>query len=79
MNRHLGAVGEPEGEPPVGASSGGTGGTNFDERLRNVELDVRAVKTDMKHVATKAWVLAGVIGGMGTAAGIAALMIRAFS
>ena len=51
----------------------GNGGncSNLDNRLRAVELEVHALKTNMQHVATKAWVLAGVLGGMGLAAGIA--------
>lgn len=54
-------------------SHGGDGSNgNLDARLRSVEGDIRELKTDMKHVATKAWILAGVLGGMGVAAGIAA-------
>lgn len=30
-------------------------------RVRTVETDVTAIKTDMKHVATKTWVLLGVV------------------
>ena len=47
------------------------GGDGIDSRLRAVEGDIREIKTNMNHVATKAWVLGGVLGGMGIAAGIA--------
>ena len=33
----------------------------------------------MQHVATKAWVLAGVVGGMGLAATIALAVLKLFS
>ena len=51
----------------------GNGGnySNLDNRLGAVELEVRALKTNMQQVATKAGVPAGVLGGMGIAAGIA--------
>lgn len=31
-----------------------------------------------KHLATKAWVLGGVLGGMGVAAGVAVALIKLF-
>ena len=53
---------------------GGTGGNDqgFDARLRTVEGDLREIKTDMKHVATKKdisdlgssiriWILSGTV------------------
>lgn len=57
-------------ESPAPAS-GGSGGNDLDDRLRAVEISLARMETDMKHVATKAWVLAGVLGGMGVAAGVA--------
>ncbi|MDE2924841.1 MAG: hypothetical protein OXT71_00360 [Acidobacteriota bacterium] len=36
-------------------------------------------KTEMKHVATKAWVLGGLAGGMGIAATIAAVFVKLFA
>ena len=36
-------------------------------------------KTEMKHVATKAWVLGGLAGGMGIAATIAAAFVKLFA
>ena len=36
-------------------------------------------KTGMKHVATKAWVLGGLAGGMGIAATIAAVFVKLFA
>lgn len=57
--------------------TGNGGGGRFDERLRQVELDVREIKTDMKHVATRAWILAGVLGGMGVAGAVGAAIAGA--
>ncbi|MCY4661205.1 MAG: hypothetical protein OXF93_15580 [Acidobacteria bacterium] len=48
----------------------------FDQRLRVVEGDIREIKTQLQHVATRAWVLGGVLGGMGVAAGIAVAIVR---
>ena len=50
--------------------NGGNGG-RFDDRLRDLEIKVSAIDERLKHTATKAWVLAGVLGGMGVAAGVA--------
>ena len=36
-------------------------------------------KTEIKHVATKAWVLGGLAGGMGIAATIAAVFVKLFA
>lgn len=36
-------------------------------------------KTEMKHVATKAWVLGGLAGGMGIAATIAVTFVKLFA
>lgn len=60
--------------------AGGTGdGGDLDARLRAVELDVREIKTDMKHVATRAWVMGGVLGAAGVGATIALVFFRLFS
>ena len=59
---------------------GGNGnGSDFDARLRAVELDVREIKTDMKHVATRAWVMGGVLGAAGVGATIALVVLRFFT
>lgn len=63
----------------VSPGGGDRGNGGISERLRLVELDVREIKTDMKHVATRAWVLGGLLGGMGIAAGIAATIFRLLS
>lgn len=55
-------------------SDDGSGG--IEDRLRAVELDVRELKTSMKHMATRAWVLSGILGGMGVAAGVALAVFR---
>lgn len=60
--------------------AGGNGnGGDVDARLRAVELDVREIKTDMKHVATRAWVMGGVLGAAGVGATIALLFLRLFA
>jgi len=71
--------GEPYGAPPSSSSGNGGGYGALDTRLRSVELDVREIKTDMKHVATRAWVLGGVLAAAGVGAGIALAVLRFFS
>lgn len=58
-------------DSPASASGGGGGSNDLDGRLRAVEISLARIETEMKHVATKTWVLAGVLGGMGVAAGVA--------
>ena len=64
---------EPYGEPSRGDGGSGSG---FEARLRSVELDIREIKTDLKHVATRAWVLGGVLAAAGVGAGVALAVIR---
>ena len=52
--------------------SGNGGGRSIGERLS-------AIEAHMQHMATKAWVLAGVVGGMGLAATITIAVIRLFA
>lgn len=68
---------EQEDPPATEKSGGGNGGGHRGEdRLRGVEIQLAEIKmkldTELKHVATKAWVLGGVLAGMGVAATIAA-------
>ena len=62
--------------------SGGDSGNGVENRLRQVENRLTRLETkfdaELKHLATRAWVLGGVLGGMGVAAGIALLFIRLF-
>ena len=67
-------------------SDGGNGGNGIEKRLRDVELDVREIRTSLQHVSTKediqrvkVWALSGVIAGMGLAAGIALGLARLLS
>ena len=64
-------------EPPVTEKTGGGGPR--EDRLRGVEIQLAEIKTkldtELKHVATKAWVLGGVLAGMGVAATIAAAVV----
>lgn len=60
-------------------NNGNFDGDDTEVRLRTVEQDVREIKTELKHLATKedlqklkVWWLCGIIAGMGVAAGIAA-------
>ena len=34
------------------------------QRMTTVETRVTVIETELKHLATKAWVLGGVVGGM---------------
>ena len=62
----------PQPEPSAPGSGGDGGSSNrFENRLREVEGSVREFRTEIKHLATKAWVLGGVVGGMGFAASLA--------
>ncbi len=69
-----------EPEPPVPLSSSAGGGPGgFDGRLRALEVAVGKVETELRHLATRAWVLGGVVGGMISAAIITLAVIRLFS
>ena len=50
-------------------------------QLRRLEISLARIETkldtELKHVATKAWVLGGVLVGMGVAAAIAASVVFA--
>lgn len=68
-----------EPDPPIPLNShGGDGGGGIDTRLRAVEVELAAVKTELKHLATRAWVLGGVVGGMVTATLITLAVIKLF-
>ena len=66
-------------EFPSRPLDGGGGGDQFDARLRAVEGDIREVRAYMNHIPTRAWVLGGVLAGMGVAAGIAIAVFRLLS
>ena len=50
----------------------------LDERLVAVEKIAVEISTEMRHVATRAWVLGGILAGMGVAAGIGVGLARLF-
>lgn len=82
--RQLAPRAVPEEEPPVTEKTGGGGnGGNhrLEDRLRGLELQLVEIRTkldtELKHIATKAWVLGGVLAGMGVAATIAAAVVIA--
>ena len=57
----------------ISKSGNGNGGSkDVYERLASIEAH-------MQHMATKAWVLAGVVGGMGLAATITLAIMRIFA
>ena len=66
------------------ASAGSGGDGTSDERLRALEIQVVRVDEGLKrlegelkrHFATKAWVLGGVLGGMGVAAAVAVTLVK---
>ena len=69
----------------VPGGGGGSGEKTDSDRLVAVELDVREIKTDMKHVALKTdvlglkiWVLVGVVVGMITAISFGIAIARLF-
>ena len=71
---------QPEPEPAVPLSSSGSGGPGgFDGRLSALEVAVGKVETELRHLATRAWVLGGVVGGMISAVIITLAVIRLFS
>ena len=70
-----------EGPPATAMSGGNGGGGRIEERLRSVEIQLGQINAkldaELKHVATKAWVLGDVLAGMGVAATIAAAVVIA--
>lgn len=64
------------GRPSAGG--GGSGGNGFDERLRRVEQQLARIETELRHTATRAWVLGGVVGGMAIAAVITIGLLKLF-
>lgn len=70
-------------EEPLGTekTAGGNGnGGRLEARLREVETRLTRIETkldtELNHLATKAWVLGGVVAGMIGAATIAAAVVR---
>jgi len=79
--------------PDEGGGNGG--GREIYERLARIETDMKhmateasiegikgelqGIKAHMQHMATKAWILGGVIAGMGLAASIALAVARLFA
>lgn len=46
--------------------------------LRELENRIVIIETELRHLATKAWVLGGVVGGMVLAATVALAVARLF-
>jgi len=46
--------------------------------MEDIERRVTIIETELKHLATKAWVLGGVVGGMLLAASLALAIARFF-
>lgn len=67
----------PEPAIPLKSIDGGGGG-GIDDRLRTVEVQLAEVRTELKHLATRAWVLGGVVGGMVTATLITLAVVKLF-
>ncbi len=62
---------EPIPFPRQPRVTGGNGGNSNEDRIRELELDVREIKTRMEGLATKTdigtlrnWILGGVIAGL---------------
>lgn len=80
--RQLRSVGqeEPETDEMLAGRGGNGGGTH--ERLRAIEDRLTRLETkfdtELKHLATRAWVLGGVVGGMVIAASLAIAFVKLF-
>ena len=59
-------------------SSPEIGMTGNKAEIHDLRERVSALEAHMKHMATKAWVLGGVVGGMGLAATMALAFVRIF-
>ena len=51
----------------------------FNARLHAVEGDLKVIKERLNHTATRAWVLGGVLSGMGVAGAIGVGLARLLS
>lgn len=69
---------EPSASEKAGGDSGGGGRSELEMRLRRVEIQLAGIDNQLKHVATKAWVLGGVLGGMGIAASVGVAIVMIF-
>ena len=49
-------------------------GMDSQQRIRRLETQLATLEERSRHMATRAWVLAGVLGGMATAAGLATVI-----
>ena len=62
-------------EPKTEGAGDGTGGSGIEQRLRAVEQGLTRIETkldaELRHLATKTWVLGGVVAGMVIAATLA--------
>lgn len=54
-------------------------GTGDGEWKTSVEVRLAKMETELSHLATRAWVLGGVVGGMVAAATVTIAIIRLFS
>ena len=60
--------------PTADGADGGDGGGSLEQRIRRLETQLATLEERSRHMATRAWVLAGVLGGMATAAGLATVI-----
>ncbi len=65
---------QPRGRP----SGGNGGGDSIEGRLRAVEQQLARIEAELRHVATKTWVLGGLLGGMGFAAMLTIAIMKLF-
>ena len=68
---------------PIGAGrdrADGNGRNGYDKRLRDVEGDIREIKTELKHLASREFIyraiLTGLISGLGLAAAVTVAITR---
>ena len=66
-------------EPAIPLSSvDGGNGSGTPNRVHAVEIRLTRIETELKHLATRAWVLGGVVGGMVAATAITLTVIKLF-
>ena len=49
-----------------------------DPTIQDIDRRVLVIETELKHLATKSWVLGGVVGGMVLAASLALAVVKLF-
>ena len=73
-----------ENVAPVGKPNGGGGGgiyssgSALQSKIHDIDTRLARIEERLKHVATKEWILAGVIGAIVTASMLALALLKLF-